>query len=163
MRYAQGGGLTPVGRAKREAVRFEAADLLESGLRPVEVAVRLRVSERSVDRWNQALNKHGRAGLVSKGPGGDKCRLDEQQLRELAVALEQGPAAHGWVDDQRWTLARIACVIRELFGIDYTVRGVCYLLHRMGYSPQMPQHVPIERDQQQVATWVEETWPNIKG
>ncbi|GLW46846.1 hypothetical protein Stsp02_25080 [Streptomyces sp. NBRC 14336] len=31
MRYADGGGLTAAGRAKREAVRFEAAEMFERG------------------------------------------------------------------------------------------------------------------------------------
>lgn len=45
----------------------------------------------------------------------------------------------------------------------YTPRGVSYLLHRVGWSPQVPQHVAAERDEVQVQTWVKETWPDIKG
>ncbi|MFE3640513.1 hypothetical protein ACFXOM_05755 [Streptomyces sp. NPDC059169] len=43
MRYADGGGLAAAVRAKHEAVRFEVAEMFEQGVRPPEVARRLRV------------------------------------------------------------------------------------------------------------------------
>ncbi|MGI5170406.1 winged helix-turn-helix domain-containing protein [Spirillospora sp. CA-253888] len=49
----------------------------------------------------------------------------------LEAELNRGPAAHGWADDQRWTLARVAVLIRELFGVDYSMVGVS-LLRRGG-------------------------------
>nr|WP_329461014.1 helix-turn-helix domain-containing protein [Streptomyces sp. NBC_01431] len=52
MRYADGGGLTAAGRAKREAVRFEAAEMFEQRTRPPEVARRLRVSRKSAYAWH---------------------------------------------------------------------------------------------------------------
>ena len=35
----------------------------------------------------------------------------------------EGPAAHGWGQDQRWTLARITTLIGWLFRIRYTLRN----------------------------------------
>jgi len=43
MRYPDGGGLTAAGRARREAVRLQAAHLFEQDVSPVQVAHRLRV------------------------------------------------------------------------------------------------------------------------
>ncbi|MFE9303704.1 helix-turn-helix domain-containing protein [Streptomyces sp. NPDC006856] len=63
MRYADGGGLTAMGRAKREAVRFGAAEMFEQGVRPPEVARRLRVSRKSAYAWRDG----GRSALASKG------------------------------------------------------------------------------------------------
>lgn len=163
MRYAQGGGLSVRARAGREALRFEAADLLVAGMTTEQVAARLRVTPRSVRRWRAALARGGESALVSKGPGGSVCRLDQVQLKALEQALDAGPAAYGWVEDQRWTLPRVATVIWELFRVRYTPRGVSYLLHRIGFTPQVPQHVAAERDEMKVATWVKETWPHIKG
>ncbi|MFD6904608.1 hypothetical protein [Streptomyces sp. NPDC060077] len=54
MRYADGGGLTAAGRAKREAVRFEAAEMFELGVRPPVAARRLRVSRKSAYAWHPA-------------------------------------------------------------------------------------------------------------
>jgi transposase len=73
-------------------------------------------------------------------------------------------AAHGWTEDQRWwTLPRVARLVSEMFRVSYTPRGISYLLHRIGWTPQVPQHVAVERDEEKVATWVKETWPHIKG
>lgn len=163
MRYADGGGLTAAGRAKREAVRFEAAEMFEQGVRPPEAARRLRVSRKSAYAWHAAWRKGGRAALVSKGAGGFPCQLSDGQAERLQVELEAGPAAHGWMEDQRWTLARVAELIHRLFGYRYTPRGVSYLLHRLGWSPQVPAHRAVERDEQAVARWRTEQWSRVRG
>src|SRR3954447_21500923 len=46
-------------------------------------------------------------------------RLSPVQLDELQALRDAGPAAEGWAD-QCWTLPRIAAVVRERFGVDYT-------------------------------------------
>jgi transposase len=83
-------------------------------------------------------------------------------LRRLEQELDRGPAAHGFTEDQRWTLARVTALIAELFGVRYTPRGVAYLLRRMGWSPQVPAHRAAERDEEEIATWVKEVWPDLK-
>ena len=150
-------------RAAREALRFEAAERFERGEDVGQIARELAVTRKSVNEWRRAWRSGGVAALASKGPGGATCRLDEVQLEALGAALDEGPAAHGWAEDQRWTLARVTRLIFELFRVRYTPRGVSYLLHRIGWTPQVPQHVAAERDQEKVATWVKETWPHIKG
>lgn len=150
-------------RAQREALRFEAAGMFEAGMRTGEIARCLAVTGKSVSQWRRAWHAGGRRALTSRGPGGATCRLDEVQLEQLARALDQGPAVYGWVEDQRWTLTRVSRLIHELFNVRYTPRGVSYLLHRIGYSPQVPQHVAAEHDEARVASWVKETWPHIKG
>jgi len=163
MRYADGGGLTAVGRAKREKVRFDAAGMFEQGVRPPEVARKLRVSRKSAYAWHAAWREGGSAALASKGAGGFPCRLGDAQAERLQAELEAGPAAHGWSEDQRWTLARVAELIHRLFGHRYTPRGVSYLLHRLGWSPQVPVHQAVERDEQAVAAWRTEQWSRVRG
>ena len=138
MRYPDGGGLDAGERARREQVRLAAAELMEAGASDREVASRFRVSRMSVNRWRRALAAGGRVALASKGAGGAKCRLSAAQLAELEAVLEAGPAASGWVEDQCWTLTRITVVIRARFKVDYTLAGADLLLHRMGWSVQVP-------------------------
>jgi putative transposase len=163
MRYPDGGGLSVQGRAKREAVRMRAAEWFAQQVPVAEIAARLRVSVNAVYVWRRRWKVGGRAALVSKGPGGSSCRLDQARLQRLADALEQGPAAHGYTEDQRWTLARVADLIGRMFHIRYTLRGVSYLLHRMGFSPQVPAHRAVERDEQAIATWRKEAWSSGRG
>ncbi|MER5420751.1 winged helix-turn-helix domain-containing protein [Streptosporangium roseum] len=163
MRYPEGGGLTAAARAKREQLRFEAADLFAQGMPPPEVARRFRVTRISANRWYRAWQAGSTAALASKGPGGERCHLDEARLNRLKAELERGPAWHGYTEDQRWTLARIADLIASLFRVRYTPRGVSYLLHRIGWTPQVPVHRAAERDEEVIEQWVAEQWPAIKG
>jgi hypothetical protein len=45
---------------------------------------------------------------------------------------------------------------------NYTLPGVDLLLHRLGRSVQVPAPQATERDEEQIAAWREETWPEIK-
>lgn len=163
VRYPDGGGLTAEGRARREAVRLQAAELFAQDVAVPEIAKRLRVSHNAVYVWRRRWLTDGEAGLVSKGASGTECRLSPEQLDRLAAVLQEGPAAHGYTEDQRWTLARVADLIAGLFRVQYTLRGVSMLLHRMGFSPQMPAHRPVERDEKAIATWRREVWRQAKS
>ncbi|WP_455568809.1 IS630 family transposase [Streptomyces exfoliatus] len=148
MRYAQGGGLTDAGRAARERIRLQAVERFEGGQKNREIAVALRVSERSVERWRRQWCERGEAGVRSKGSPG-RPRLSEVQIARLERELERGPLVHGWAD-QRWTLARIKTLIGRLFHVSYTVEGTWRLLKRHGWSWQQPARRAIERDDQAV-------------
>src|SRR4051812_47885530 len=161
MRYPQGGGLTAEERARREQVRLAAAEWIDEGATDQEVATRFRVTRMSANRWRRALAEGGRPALASKGAGGARCRLSPVQLDELQALLDAGPAAWGWAD-QCWTLPRIAAVVRERFGVAYTLAGLDLLLHRLGWSMQVPARQAAERDEEQIAAWREGSGPQIK-
>ena len=163
MRYPDGGGLTAEERARRERVRLAAAELIEAGASDREVARRFRVTRMSANRWRRALATGGRRALASRGPGGALCKLTPAQLRELQAVLDAGPAAWGWDEDQCWTLARIAELVRRRFGTDYTLAGLDLLLHRIGWSVQVPARRAAKRDEAAIARWREETWPAVKA
>src|SRR3954453_8136861 len=129
---------------------------------PVQVAARLRVSTKSVYQWRRRWCTGGEQALASTGPGGASCRLSDAQLHRLRAELERGPAEHGWAD-QRWTLARVAMVIARLFHLRYTPRGTAYLLHRMGWSWQVPRHRAAERNEDAIAQWRTLTWAKVRG
>ena len=84
-------------------------------------------------------------------------------MDRLRVALDAGPAVYGWGEDQRWTLARVTTVIGRLFHVRYTLRGTSYLLHRIGFSPQVPAHRAVERDEAAIVRWRTETWAKVRG
>ena len=162
MRYPDGGGLSRRGRVQRERVRLEAAQLYEQGVEPVQVAQRLRVSTKSAYQWRRRWRAGGDAALVSRGPGGATCRLSQAQLDRLRAELARGPAEHGFTD-QRWTLARVALLIGRLFHVRYTLRGTSYLLHRNGFTVQVPARRAAERNEAAIATWRMQTWAKVRG
>ena len=127
-----------------------------------EVAECFRVTRMSAGRWRRTIAAGGVQALASLGAAGEKCRLEVGQVEQLGRWLEEGPAAHGWDQDQRWTLARVAELVDEQFGESYTVRGVAYLLHRNGFTVQVPTRRAVERDEEAIAAWGAETWADVK-
>ena len=144
-------------------VRLQAAGMFEDGARAAQVADELRVSTKSVYQWRRRWRAGGAAALASRGPGGDRCRLSPAQPGKLQAALDGGPAAWGRAEDQRWTLARVAALIGRLFHVRYTLRGTSYLLHRIGWTPQVPLHRAVERDEAAIAAWRAVTWAKVRG
>ncbi len=144
-------------------VRLEAARMFEQDVSPVEAAQRLRVSTKSAYQWRRRWRSGGEAALTSRGPGGAVCRLSPAQLAKLRAALDGGPAAWGWSEDQRWTLARVTMLIGRLFHVRYTLRGTLYLLHRIGFTPQVPAHRAVERDEDAITAWRAVTWAKVRG
>ena len=59
MRYADGGGLTAQGRARREDVRLQAARLFEQDVDVCRIAKILQVSMKSVYQWRRAWRAGG--------------------------------------------------------------------------------------------------------
>ena len=94
---------------------------------------------------------------------GQHCKLSARCQEKLAGYLEQGPAAHGWVEDQVWTGARVATLIGRKFHVSYSVSGATRLMHRLGFSPQVPARRAAERDERAVTAWKEVTWTEVKA
>jgi transposase len=161
MRYAQRGGYTPAEQQRRERLRLEAAGRFARGDSTPAVAADLRVTERTVRRWRQAWRDGGTAALRSRGPVSRE-RLSPQQWARLELELGKGPLAHGFAGDQRWTLGRIKTMIGKLFHVGYTIEGTWKLLRRHGWSCQVPVRQAMERDDEAVAVWKAEVWPQIK-
>ncbi|MEU3743282.1 winged helix-turn-helix domain-containing protein [Streptomyces sp. NPDC032198] len=154
--------MTAAGRQRREAVRAQASELFEEKIKPPEVARQLRVSRKAAYQWHQLWRDGGAPALASRGPGGSRRRLSPRCLARLAVYLEQGPAAHGWVEDQVWTAARVATLMGRKLHVSYSVSGATRLMHRLGFSPQVPARRVAERDEQAVEVWKEATWAEVK-
>ena len=115
MRYGDGGGLNSAARARRELVRRRAGELFAQGVTVSGVARTLEVSANSARRWRRAWAAGGVEALASKGPPGPDPVLSDAQLARLRERLELGPAAAGYGEDQRWTLARVTALIATLF------------------------------------------------
>ena len=162
MRYGQRGGYTPAEQQRRERLRLAAAGRFARGDRTGEVARDLRVTPASVRRWRRAWAEGGDEALRSKGPVSRE-KLSLQQWARLEAELRRGPLAHGFADDQRWTLSRIKALIGRLFHVGYTVEGTWRLLRRHGWSCQVPVRQAMERDEAAIKVWKAEVWPVIKA
>ena len=124
MRYGDGGGVGPQGRARREQIRRQAAAMFAEGMSAVQVATALEVSTTSAYTWRRAWTAGGEQAVASKGTPGPDSRLSQTQVQRLSVVLQDGPAAAGWAEDQRWTLARVQTLIGRMFHITVGITTV---------------------------------------
>lgn len=141
--------------------RERAMALLKEGMAPVDVANRVGVDRRSVRRWKAAFRDEGAAGIEAKPTPGRPCTLTERQKRRLERLLLKGARACGF-DTDLWTCARVAELIRDRFQVDYHVDHVGRLLHALGFSPQKPRRLALERDEAAITRWVKDDWPRVK-
>jgi transposase len=139
-----------------------AVEMFAADVSAEEIAKRLRVTQRSVYRWTAAWQANGSEGVAGKGPPGRRDRLSRRSLVKLAAMLDEGPAAHGWDEDQVWTGARVTTLIGRRFHVSFSVSGATRLMRRLGFTPQQPARRAVQRYDAAVAAWKETTWPEIK-
>jgi putative transposase len=163
MRYGDGGGVGPQGRARREQIRRQAAVMFADGMSAVQVATALEVSTKSAYTWRRAWATGGEQAVASKGAPGPDSRLSQTQVQQLVAVLQDGPAAAGWVEDQRWTLARVQTLIGRMFHITVGITTVWQVLYRAGFTPQQPVARAVERDEHAIEHWRRHQWPAVKG
>ena len=160
-----GKGSRRVGRRDRGALeqrRLQAARLFAKGKRPAEVARELEVSRQSATVWYHAWEAEGVAGLRQAERAGRPPDLSTNELSQVLQALLKGPGEYGW-NTELWTLQRVADVIAMETGIRYHVGHVWKILRRLGWSWQKPARRATERDEEAIARWVREEWPEIKN
>ncbi|MEV0903225.1 winged helix-turn-helix domain-containing protein [Actinoplanes sp. NPDC049802] len=163
MRYGDGGGVGPQQRARREQIRRQAARMFAAGVSAPQVAAELEISTKSAYAWRRAWKAGGEQALASRGAPGPDPMLSEVQVQKLIDRLEQGPAAAGWDEDQRWTLARVRTLISRMFHVTVSIATVWETLRRAGYTPQQPVHRAAERDEQAIEHFKRYQWPAVKG
>ncbi len=142
-----------------ELRRRQAVQAVSKGDKVKDVARIIGVHPCSVSRWLRLAQAPD--GLAAKPHPGPATRLSVSQQQQLEQLLRQGAQAHGW-PNQLWTTQRIAELIRRHFGIklhhDHVGR---FLRQRLKWSPQKPRRRARERDEQAIAAWKRDTFPDI--
>ncbi|GGN40248.1 hypothetical protein GCM10011578_087530 [Streptomyces fuscichromogenes] len=142
-------------------MRFEATELFARGVTPPQIARRIRVPLTSTYARHARWREGGLQTLRLKGASGWPSRMTPHWRAWLAAELDKGPAAHGWVKDQRWTLTRVATVIARRFQVHFSPAQTWRILHQMGFTVRVPMRGAAERDEE-VTTWMREPWPRVE-
>lgn len=138
--------------------REQALHLLKAGRSAEDVADRMKVTVRSVYRWQQEQKQ---PKPKSARPPGKPAYLTKDQNKKLERELLKGAYAHGYSEDY-WTLDRVGRVIWDLYKVRYTPSGVWRLLDGMGWSCQKVQRLAIQRNDEAIRNWKRWVWPKIK-
>jgi len=141
--------------------RLQAVRVFKQNLSNSEIARRLGVHRHSVGVWRGKWERHGTAGLASKGPAGPKSRLTPAQEELITQQVLDGAVAAGHPTEV-WTLPRIARLIQDECGVKYHPGYVWHLLDRLGFSCQQPSRRAIERNEPLIRRWGRYRWPALK-
>ena len=118
------------------AMRLQVVLLAMEGKTSVEIPMLLPLSRRTVQKCVFRYNRYGLKGLQDNYIGGNSVKLNQQQKQKITNYIDaQANDISGGVrrasDLQDW--------IKENTGVMYSLSGVYYLLHSMGYSCLIPR------------------------
>lgn len=147
-------------RAQLEERRLAAVEWITRGThKNQEIADHFGVSIHTVYSWKARLGRNGSlSATVACGP---TARLTADQQEELRTLLQEGALDHGFPDDT-WTTRRISELIGRTFDVWYHRDHVRKLLHRLNFTPQMPDGRAAERNELKIASWREQTAPELE-
>ena len=145
-----------------EAVRRLAVARVLEGYDASEVADFLGVHVCSVHRWVQRHREGGDEALAAVPHPGPAPKLTACQAeRVLSWVRDHEPQEFGFATGH-WTARRVAALVERRLRVRFNRRYLNDWLGRHGISPQVPDRVPRERDDEAVRRWLARDWPAIK-
>jgi transposase len=139
--------------------RRRAVELMGQGEAWAVIAHVLGVSIQSLYNWDRKT-KSG-VGLSVKPLSGRRSKLSSSQLEALRKLLLQGAKAHGWSNDL-WTGKRVAKVIKDHFGVDFSINYVQALLRNsLNWTVQRPVLHVSEPSKGATKQWLAVELPRI--
>lgn len=147
--------------ADLEKRRWQAIELLKSGLSIGKIADRLGCSHSSVILWRDAFRRRGARALKAKPVPGRPKKLKPSQIKKIPRLLLRGAMSWGYSTDL-WTTERVAKVIERAFEVHFHRAHVGRLLGGLGWSCQKPERRAIERNEAAIKHWKRYHWVAIK-
>jgi len=136
--------------------------VVERGYSPEQVIDMLGLSRSCIYTWLKRFREEGMAGLESKQAPGREARLTEEMdawLRE--TVLNTTPVTYGF-DTVLWTREILALLLEEQFGVKVSGRTVSLHLRKLGLSYQKPRYRAVEQRADEVAFFLNDTFPRIQ-
>ena len=93
-----------------------------------EAAKRIGITKMIGYIWQRRWNKDGYRGLIPRYARKGPSKMSEEQRNELKDKLKDG----------QYTTARVRNIIRNEFGIEYTMKQVWVILKKMGMRHAKP-------------------------
>lgn len=153
--------ISSLSRKEREKARLKAGTLFKKGVSQAEVARRFKATPAAVNYWHRAWKKRGLKGLKSKGHSGFASKLTVKKRLRFKRAILEGPLKHGYPTDL-WTLPRLAAVLKKSAGISFSHVWTWHIVRSLGFTPQKPQVMAKQRDEEAIAEWQEKRLPGLK-
>jgi hypothetical protein len=143
MKWHPDGGLTAEERARREAVRLAAAEWIEEGAADAEVTTRFRVSRNVGQPVAAGAGRRRPARADVEGSRWGALQTQPRRAGGAAGRRARAPGAEPASAGRRPASPRWSATAT---GLDYTLPGRDLLLHRLGWSGQVPALGPHAHD-----------------
>jgi transposase len=144
----------------RQVKYFLAILAVMDGQSCAQVALVLRVHEKTVAAWVCACCCYGLQGAPHKKPTGRPPKLTPMQKEALAKLIEEGPVKAGF-SGACWRSPMIQQMIYDRFGVFYNVFSIAQLLKHLGFSLQKAAFVSDHLAEHKRQEWRTQTWPQI--
>jgi transposase len=135
--------------------------LSQKGWKQKDIAEALGVTEGAVSQWLKKARVEGVEALRHRKGGGPKPRMSGKQIKHLPELLSRGAEAYGFRGDV-WTRGRVAKVIKQEFGVQFSLSHVGRLLQQIAWTRQKPIKRASQRDEQAIELWRTETWQELE-
>ena len=149
-----------------EALRLRALRGCELGFSEADVAELLGVSRETVSRWWTAYAAGGTEAIpgdrTGRPVGTGRTLSDEQARRIQDLIDDHGPEELG-IAAAVWSRKAVRDLIGKECGVAMPVRTVGEYLKRWGYTAKVPRRHAKDQDPDEVAEWLNETYPAIEG
>lgn len=94
-----------------------------------EAANKIRVTKKTGYDWQKEWNQGGYAALIPEFKGGRKHKLTDEQRKMLLDLLKER---------DHWTTREVMGLIKENFGIEYTLKQIGIILNNFGMRYSKP-------------------------
>src|SRR5437870_12834815 len=148
--------------AELERQRRLAVTRVYQGKKSAQVAEFLGVHPSSVRKWWKAYQQQGTAGLAAKPHPGREPKLTPARQSQVINWLRKNPKSFGFATEL-WTAPRVAQVTERQFGVHFHARYLNAWLTERNISPQKPQRLPRERDDDAIRRWRSYRWPRVQN
>ncbi len=148
-----------------EVLRLRALRGVELGFSEADMADVLGVTRDTVSRWWTAYNSGGVAALPhgrSGRPLGSGRFLSDEQASQIRSLIDQHTPEQLGIHSALWTRRAVGELIGKELNINLAVRTVGEYLRRWGYTPKKPQRHARQQDPDEVAQWLDKTYPAIE-
>ena len=141
-------------RTQLEERRLAAQPALNDHSRMTrDLAHQFGVAEVTIRAWRARLRRNGEEALRASRATGRPEKLTAAQQDEICQLLDGDPRAHGF-DTSGWTTPKIRQVIGMTYSIWLDRAHLSRKLKRWGFSYQRPALRAVERNEDDIATWV---------
>jgi len=121
----------------RLARRIHGVYLASKGLTCPQITEITGSGRRTIQQWVAKYNAGGIGALNDSSRPGRPTKLSRQQEQAFCRRIEAGPKGRGGVSVLNGHA--IKKILKQEFGVSYSLWGIYHLLHRLGYSCLCPR------------------------